>query len=235
MCSFGRSPTSWNRFRTFSFTGIGAINNPFLLSLQIKMVEVSCIGQKCPLPLINTKKALVEYPNEVLVITIDNEISCGNLESYLVDNGIEFTVVRDGKISTITTGSKTAVAPLKEPEPYCSISSESGYIVVLDKTEMGQGSSELGTILLKGFLTALSENDALPVEVVCYNSGVTLASGESIFCEYLKKLSVKGVKITLCGTCVDFYSIKDNLVVGEISNMYYILNRLNSSFKIVKP
>lgn len=199
------------------------------------MVEVSCIGQKCPLPLINTKKALVEHPNEVLVITIDNDISCGNLESYLSDNGIEFSVVRDGKIYTITTGSKTAIAPLKDPEPYCSTSSESGYIVVLDNTEMGQGSSELGSILLKGFLTALSENDTLPVEVICYNSGVTLASSESIFCEYIKKLYDKGVKITLCGTCVDYYGIKDKLVVGEISNMYYILNRLNSPFKIVRP
>jgi selenium metabolism protein YedF len=199
------------------------------------MVEVNCIGQKCPLPLINTKKTLVEHPNEVLVITIDNEISCNNLESYLADNGIEFSVVRDGKISTITTGNKTAVAPLKEPEPYCSSPSEFGYIVVLDKTEMGQGSSDLGAILLKGFLTALSENETLPVEVICYNSGVTLASSESIFCEYLKKLKDKGVKITLCGTCVDFYSIKDKLVVGEISNMYYILNRLNSTLKIVKP
>lgn len=199
------------------------------------MVEVSCIGQKCPLPLINTKKALGEHPNEVLVITIDNEISCDNLESYLTDNGIEFSVVCDGKISTITTGSKTAVAPLKEPAPYCSSSSESGYIVVLDGTEMGQGSSDLGAILLKGFLTALSENDTLPAEVICYNGGVTLASGESIFCDYLKKLNAKGVKITLCGTCVDFYSIKDKLVVGEISNMYYILNRLSSTLKIVKP
>lgn len=199
------------------------------------MVEVSCIGQKCPLPLISTKKALVEHPNEVLVITIDNDISCGNLESYLTDNGIEFSVVRDGNIFTITTGSKTAVAPLKDPEPYCSTSSESGYIVVLDKTEMGQGSSELGSILLKGFLTALSENDSLPVEIICYNSGVNLASSESIFCEYIKTLSAKGVKITLCGTCVDFYGIKDKLVVGEISNMYYILNKLNSPFKIVRP
>ncbi len=199
------------------------------------MVEVNCIGQKCPLPLISTKKALVEHPNEVLVITIDNEISCSNLESYLTDNGVEFSVVKNGPLSTITTGSKSTITPLKEPEPYCSTSSDQGYIVVLDGTEMGQGSSELGTILLKGFLTALSENDSLPVELICYNGGVKLASSDSAFCEYLKKLNGKGVKVTLCGTCVDFYGIKETLAVGEISNMYYILNRLSSSLKIVKP
>lgn len=199
------------------------------------MIEVNCIGQKCPLPLINTKKALVEHPNETLTITVDNATSCGNLQSYLTDNGVEFSLVQNGDVFTITTGKKGDKAPLKQPEPYCSSSSTDGYIVVLDGTVMGSGSDELGGILLKGFLTALSENDVLPVEVICYNGGVTLASKESLFSEYLKKIVDKGVKLTLCGTCVDFYGIKEKLVCGEISNMYYIVTRLSSNLKIVKP
>lgn len=198
------------------------------------MVEVNCIGQKCPLPLITTRKAIVEHPNEMLVISIDNGTSCDNLKSYLTDNGIEFSVSQNAKVFTITTGSKFAITPLKDPEPYCPSLNESGYIVVLDGIEMGRGSSELGTILLKGFLTALSESDNLPVEVICYNGGVQLASSESIFCDYLKNLGDKGVKVKLCGTCVDFYNLKDKVVVGEISNMFDILNRLSSTCKIVK-
>jgi len=199
------------------------------------MVDVNCIGQKCPLPLINTRKAILKHPNEMLVISIDNGTSCDNLKSYLTDNGIEFSISQKGNVFTITTGSNISIAPMKDPEPYCSSLNESGYIVVLDGNEMGKGSVELGTILLKGFLTALSESDTLPIEIICYNGGVQLASSKSMFCDYLKNLVDKGVKVKLCGTCVDFYNIKDMLVVGEISNMYYILNRLNSKFKIVKP
>jgi selenium metabolism protein YedF len=198
------------------------------------MVEVNCIGQKCPLPLINTKKALVAHPTEDLLIKVDNETSCTNLRSYLADNGIQFTESFDGSIYTIVTGEKPLDLEPKEEAPYCT-SENQGYIVVLDSNEMGRGDAQLGAILLKGFLTALSEADILPQEIICYNSGVLIAASNSPASEYLKKLHSKGVKVTLCGTCVDFYQIKQDLAIGEISNMLYILGKLSGPLKIVKP
>lgn len=200
------------------------------------MVEVNCLGLKCPMPLIATKKALLENPGKNLRILIDNETSCSNLKTYLSDNGIEFSVNELKGIFYFETGSTPIVAPLKEEASYCSSNAEnSRFIVVLDSAEMGRGSTELGSILLKGFLTALSESDILPDEVICYNGGVVLASSESQFSGYLKKIADRDVKITLCGTCVDYYGIKDKLVAGNISNMMYILSRLSSTLKIVKP
>lgn len=208
----------------------------FLLSLSSKMVEVNCIGQKCPMPLITTKKALIGNPNDILCILLDNETSCSNLKTYLTDNGLEFSVEKVNGVFRIVTGNSIVqIESLGNEENYCNSNLERSYIVVLDSNEMGQGSMELGTILLKGFLSALSESDFLPAEVICYNKGVLLASSNTPFAGYLKVLEDKNVKITLCGTCVDYFGIKDELQAGKISNMMYILERLSSSFKIVKP
>lgn len=199
------------------------------------MIEVNCIGQKCPVPIINTKKALNQHPTEDLCIRVDNATSCKNLEAYLSDNGIHFTVRQDKDIYTIITGARFNSEVIEDIAPYCPSSESNGYIVVLKSAEMGDGCSDLGAILLKGFLTALSEADKLPEEIICYNGGVLLASDKSSNSESLKKLSERGVKVTLCGTCVDFYGVKDSLLVGDISNMYYILTRLSSNLKIVTP
>jgi selenium metabolism protein YedF len=199
------------------------------------MVEVNCLGQKCPLPLISTKKALLAHPNEDLAIIVDNETSCNNLKSYLTDNGISFTVAAQNETFTIYTGKGEMLNPLSNPSQYCSSTSDAGFIVVFDRCSMGDGDASLGAILLKGFLTALSENEQLPLEVICYNSGVLLADSQSEFSEYFKKIERLGVKITLCGTCVDFYGIKERLAAGSISNMMYILNKLSSAAKVIKP
>lgn len=200
------------------------------------MVEVNCIGQKCPMPLIATKKALISNPNTDLCILLDNETSCSNLKTYLTDNGVEFLVETvDGIFRIVTGNSKGPIDSLSDETTYCNSNLERNYIVVLDSNVMGNGSEELGEILLKGFLSALYESDFLPAEVICYNKGVLLASSDTSFAGYLKALEEKNVKITLCGTCVDYFDIKSKLQVGTISNMMYILERLSSSFKIVKP
>ena len=40
-----------------------------------------------------------------------------------------------------------------------------------------------------------------------------------------------GVKILVCGTCLDYYKLKDNLKIGEISNMYDITEKMFAAQK----
>ena len=47
--------------------------------------------------------------------------------------------------------------------------------------------------------------------------------------EDLKKLEDMGVKILSCGTCLDYYGVKDKLKVGEIANMYLIADAMNEA------
>ncbi len=129
--------------------------------------------------------------------------------------------------------------PDKRAEEYCDVSPKpdvnSGFIVLLNSATMGKGNDELGKILMKGFLSTLLELKATPTEIICYNSAVTLALKSSDTAATLQQISERGIKITLCGTCVDFYNLRDDLAVGQISNMLYIAERLSSGVRIIQP
>ena len=201
---------------------------------------VDCRGQLCPQPLISTKKALKEnVKGEVIQIIIDNATSCQNVSHFLTDNALPFSIEEQNGVFTITINSLgIEFNPKKEVEEYCEVgfSGKSGsYIVVLTSNFMGGGNEDLGKILTKGFLNTLPNLEKLPQEIICYNSAVTLAIKGTDTAQSLAKLNNLGVKITLCGTCVDFFGIKDEIEVGTISNMLYIAERLSSGIHIVKP
>ena len=48
-------------------------------------------------------------------------------------------------------------------------------------------------------------------------------------------LESEGVEIVNCGTCLDFFKLKDDLKVGNITNMYDIVERMEKADKIIKP
>ena len=53
--------------------------------------------------------------------------------------------------------------------------------------------------------------------------------------EDLKLLESEGVTILTCGTCLDFYGLKEKLAVGSVTNMYDIVERMESAAQIIKP
>ena len=85
---------------------------------------------------------------------------------------------------------------------------------------MGTGEEALGKALMKAFLFALTKQDTLPSAVLLYNSGAYLSCESSDSLEDLQALHNSGVEILTCGTCLDFYHLKDRLMVGGVTNMY---------------
>ena len=49
----------------------------------------------------------------------------------------------------------------------------------------------------------------------------------------IKALEDKGVKILVCGTCVNYFNLGGKLAAGTVSNMYDILNAMNTAGRIV--
>jgi peroxiredoxin family protein len=49
----------------------------------------------------------------------------------------------------------------------------------------------------------------------------------------LVKLSEAGVEIVSCGTCLDFYGLKEKLKVGVVGNMYSIVEKMNAAGKVI--
>ena len=88
---------------------------------------------------------------------------------------------------------------------------------------------------MKGFIYALSQLDTLPETILFYNGGVFLTTEGSDSLEDLKNLESQGVEIVTCGTCLDYYGMKDKLAVGTVTNMYDIVESMNNAGKIVKP
>ncbi|MEZ5001206.1 MAG: sulfurtransferase-like selenium metabolism protein YedF [Bacteroidales bacterium] len=206
----------------------------------MKIVDTK--GLNCPEPLIMTKKALKEVAEgESLVVITDNETSLGNLKRFLTDNHTPFTLESEGKVHTLTVTRGSNDFSASQPENYCEVTIKSNpaagkdYIVVFSSERMGEGNDDLGMMLTRSFITTLIESDRLPDSIVFYNSGVRLAMESSFVIEGLKTLQEKGVKLLLCGTCVNFYDIKKDIRIGIISNMYEIAGAMMNAGRIIKP
>lgn len=87
---------------------------------------------------------------------------------------------------------------------------------------------------MKGFIYALSQLDELPKTILFYNGGATLTTEGSESLEDLKSMEAQGVEILTCGTCLDYYNLKDKLVVGGVTNMYTIVEKLAKADRIIK-
>lgn len=200
---------------------------------------VDARGELCPKPLIMAKKALNDdkIVNEFILL-IDNETSKENVERFLKDNGIVFkTAVNEGCFSMII--SKTGSIVSGKVDDYCQLSKykkvAGDHVICIKNDKMGFGDDDLGGILIKGFINTIKEIKPLPTAMVFYNKGVLLTIADSPVIDALKELEKGGVKILICGTCADFFKLKEKIKIGTISNMYNILETLTNAGKIIVP
>ena len=130
----------------------------------------------------------------------------------------------------------TACSPISSEASVCNPDARrQGTVVVLSGNTMGTGDEKLGKALMKAFIFALTKQDILPETILCYNSGAYLTCTGSDSLEDLNTLEAQGVKIMTCGTCLDYYNLKDKLAVGSVTNMYAIVETLSNASKILRP
>lgn len=108
-------------------------------------------------------------------------------------------------------------------------------VIVVNREWMGSGSEELGRLLLQSCLNTLKELEPLPAAVVFYNSGVRLACEGSPVLGALQELETRGVRLLVCGTCLDFFGLKPQVRVGTVSNMYDIMQTLATAGPVINP
>ena len=108
-----------------------------------------------------------------------------------------------------------------------------GQVLVISNEIMGHGDNELGGILIRSFLHTLTEAGSLPETIIFYNTAVKLVSKSSIVLDDLNALQNIGVKILACGTCLGHFSLKDQIAVGEVSNMYDITDTMLKALKVI--
>lgn len=194
-------------------------------------------GLACPGPVIMLKKALEEGGHDILEIVVDNAAARENVSRYATRSGCGILSVREeGGVFTISLqpGAGDAVsahsvagdAPAKETEPAMDrlddAAGAAGATVLIASDYLGRGADELGALLLKGFIYALAEADVAPKRLIFMNAGVRVSTEGSVSLPDLERLAGRGVEILSCGTCLDYFGLKEKLSVGRISNMYEI-------------
>ena len=191
------------------------------------MIKVNAIGEVCPKPVIMTKKALKEIESGVVEVSVDNQTSKENVEKMAKEMGHTFETKEEGNVFVITI--------TKAGEKQEKSSEEENIVISIGSDKMGEGEDELGKILIKGFIYALTEAETLPKTVLLYNKGVLLASTFEDTVKDLKVLEERGVEILSCGTCANFYHVQEQIKVGTLTNMYTILERQMKATKVIKP
>lgn len=197
------------------------------------MITVNAMGDACPIPVVKTKKAIaaLEGPETVEVL-VDNEVAVQNVTKMGTSLGAEVASEKLGekeyKVTLKVQGGSSA-----EAAEACAVTGDT--IVVVNSDLMGSGNDALGKVLIKGFIFAITQLDVLPKKMIFYNGGATLTVEGSDSLADLKNLEEAGVEIMTCGTCLDYYQVKDKLAVGTITNMYSIVEAMAEAGKVIRP
>ena len=202
------------------------------------MIQVNASGDACPIPVVKTLNALKGLGGAGTVQTlVDNEIAVQNLTRLAESKGCTIeTEKRSEKEFCVTITTAGAVAAAENEEISCIVpAAKKKTVVVVSADHMGEGGEELGRILIKGFLFALTQQEHLPSTVLFYNGGAKLTTEGSASLEDLKTLEANGVEILTCGTCLDYYGLKDKLAVGGVTNMYVIVEKQMQADLVLRP
>lgn len=191
--------------------------------------EVDARGLNCPMPLIQTKKALESLQEGSVRTIVDNETAKENISKFARSMDYTYSVSQSQGDFYIDIFKELKYREMKMMDLEMEPVPKSDLVVMISKDYMGEGSHELGRILMKGYLYTLTEVAPLPKVLIFINSGVRLTCAGSESLENLRRLEEKGVEILSCGTCLDYFKIKSMLMVGGISNMYTIVEHLNKA------
>lgn len=188
------------------------------------MKTLDCRGLECPLPVVKTKEALKN--EDGIKVLVDNEIAVQNILKFAKVKGFNASSgsVDNDYFVVVSNGEMQADCPT------CQL----GPTVVVSSAVMGSN-PELGKILMKSFIFALTKQDVMPSQIIFYNEGVYLTCAGSDVLLDLKTLEDQGTEIVSCGTCLDFFGLKEALQIGSITNMYDIVERMESAVTIIRP
>lgn len=186
---------------------------------------VDARGLPCPKPVLLTRRALQE--SQSVTTIVDNESAQHNVTRMAEGAGctVEAQERHDGIYLHITRG---------EPAEQRAAPGRGPLVVVIPSEFMGRGEyEELGQLLIRGFFHALGEAEPMPDSIIFLNSGVKLVVEGSPVVEDLQAMGQRGTEILACGTCLGYYGLTETIAVGEVSNMYTIVETMLRAGKVV--
>lgn len=196
------------------------------------MKEIDARGLACPAPVLQTKAALEqERPGGVRVV-VDNAASQQNVQRFLDSQGFQ-TMLEQNEDDYVVIGSS-----ISEPGDQKRLSAEQPSdlkkIMVMCATDrIGFGDDDLGLKLMVNFLRTLKEMGKELWRLVLVNNGVKLTVDGSEVLDDLKQYEKDGLKIMVCGTCLNHFNLLERKRVGETTNMLDIVTAMQLADTVI--
>lgn len=198
------------------------------------MIVVDAMGKACPMPVIMAKKEM-EKGSEAFVVLVDNKIAVENLKRLA--NSQNFFVEIKGEENNFqvffTKECEQCEELLEQYEKEQRNNVSNDYTVFIGKDYIGEGDHTLGRSLIQMFLYTLTESKELPNSILFMNAGVKLPVEDEQCIEHLKTLQQTGVDIVVCGTCLNYFGMAEQLQVGTVSNMFDIVEEMQQAGKVI--
>jgi selenium metabolism protein YedF len=200
------------------------------------MKTLDCRGFSCPKPVIMTKKALDDMDKGVIEILIDTLDAKENITKFAANLGLQYEVLeKEGFFSVIIN--KEHLKSFEAESLNCNMGDSvpiKSFVLVIGSNRLGFGDDKLGEALMKSYIYALSESDVKPNTMLFLNGGVKLTTLGSDVVDCLQLIEESGTEIMSCGTCLDFYGLKEKLLIGSVTNMYTIVSKMNGASNTIK-
>jgi selenium metabolism protein YedF len=199
----------------------------------MKTIKVDARGLACPEPVILTKKALSEIGQGDVIVHVDSEAARDNVARMAKNEGCAVSIKEHGKHGFELLFTKKA--PVKnERSAHTKAEGEGESVSYLFDSDFIGTNRELGKVLVNGFLNAISSLPHKRSSIIFISNGVKLTTRGSYVLEPLARLHDLGCEMLICGTCLDYFKIRDKVKVGTISNAVEILQAMTSAGKVIK-
>jgi selenium metabolism protein YedF len=196
------------------------------------MKKIDARGLACPAPVLHTKAALQEEIPAGISVIVDNVAAQQNVQRFLESQG--FGTVLEQKGPDYLVIGTCDEQPARQPEPLAASETENKKIMVMCATDrIGFGDDDLGLKLMVNFLRTLKELGPDLWRLVFVNNGVKLAVDGSEVLPDLRAHEESGLKILVCGTCLNHFNLLERKQVGETTNMLDIVTAMQLADKVI--
>ena len=196
-------------------------------------IQVDARGLSCPGPVLQAKAAIDDSSPEQIKVLVDNEASQQNVQRFLESQGYATSLERQNSDYIISgfAGEKSADPKPAEKESPAAGSKKT--LILCSTDRMGYGDSELGLKLMINYIKTLKEVSDELWMLILVNNGVKLAVKGSQVLEDLIEYQNNGLKILVCGTCLDHFNLLSEKQVGETTNMLDVVTSMQLADKVI--
>ena len=166
-------------------------------------------------------------------IVVDNAASQQNVQRFLESQGFQTTLEHEGVDYLVIGTCGTDVQPQAQPAAEKQSDEVKKIMVMCATDRIGFGDDALGLALMVNFLRTLKEMGEELWRLVFVNNGVKLTIDGSEVLEDLRQYEADGLKIMVCGTCLNHFNLLERKQVGETTNMLDIVTAMQLADKVI--